>query len=405
MVYASVLRQWLGSYKTPDSAITDIVTATNQYKGLEPLLETYTFNDGSSLQLVNLTGTIPVRYKGNTYNIPIKIWLMDTHPRNAPICYVKPTSDMSIKVSIYVDQNGKIYLPYLHDWKPNDSDLLGVIQVMIMTFGEHPPVFARPKQPEVAYPNNPYASQGATNQFPPYPTGPGFSSYGGYPPYPPINTNVNSGAGSGFGGGYPPYQAPYPPAPGYPVPGAGLPSHIPGQGVNANAGTIKDEHIRESLLSAIEDKLMRRMKEQYQQNRAELDTLKKTQYELKQGKAKLDSILEQLAKEKSDLDKNILVLKDKEQELEKAIERLSNQEAIDVDDAVTTTAPLYKQLLNAFAEEAALEDAIYYMGEALRCGVIDLDVFLKQVRTLSRKQFMLRALMQKCRQKAGLMPV
>lgn len=60
------------------------------------------------------------------------------------------------------------------------------------------------------------------------------------------------------------------------------------------------------------------------------------------------------------------------------------------------------RLLNAFAEEAALEDAIYYMGEALRCGVIDLDVFLRQVRSLSRKQFMLRALMQKCRQKAGL---
>jgi hypothetical protein len=60
------------------------------------------------------------------------------------------------------------------------------------------------------------------------------------------------------------------------------------------------------------------------------------------------------------------------------------------------------RLLNAFAEEAALEDAIYYMGEALRCGVIDLDVFLRQVRTLSRKQFMLRALMQKSRQKAGL---
>jgi ESCRT-I complex subunit TSG101 len=96
------------------------------------------------------------------------------------------------------------------------------------------------------------------------------------------------------------------------------------------------------------------------------------------------------------------LLKDKEQELDKAIERLSSEEEIDVDDAVTTTAPLYKQLLNAFAEEAALEDAIYYMGEALRCGVIDLDVFLRQVRTLSRKQFMLRALMQKSRQKAGL---
>lgn len=60
------------------------------------------------------------------------------------------------------------------------------------------------------------------------------------------------------------------------------------------------------------------------------------------------------------------------------------------------------RLINAYAEEAAIEDAIYYIGEALRKGVIDLEVFLKQVRQLARKQFMSRALMQKCRQKAGL---
>ena len=44
-----------------------------------------------------------------------------------------------------------------------------------------------------------------------------------------------------------------------------------------------------------------------------------------------------------ELDKNISILKDKEQELEKEIERLSDQQPIDVDEAVTTTAPLYKQ--------------------------------------------------------------
>jgi hypothetical protein len=55
---------------------------------------------------------------GNVYNIPICIWLMDTHPYNAPMCYVKPTYGMHIKVSIFVDHNGKIYLPYLHDWVP-----------------------------------------------------------------------------------------------------------------------------------------------------------------------------------------------------------------------------------------------------------------------------------------------
>lgn len=45
----------------------------------------------------------------------------------------------------------------------------------------------------------------------------------------------------------------------------------------------------------------------------------------------------------NDLDKNITLLKDKEEELDKAIERISNEEPIDVDEAVTTTAPLYKQ--------------------------------------------------------------
>jgi ESCRT-I complex subunit TSG101 len=43
------------------------------------------------------------------------------------------------------------------------------------------------------------------------------------------------------------------------------------------------------------------------------------------------------------LDKNISILKDKEKELEKHIERLSEQQPLDVDEAVTTTAPLYKQ--------------------------------------------------------------
>lgn len=374
------LKQWLLNYRNPDIALNDISCVVRNYSGLTPLLETYIFNDGTPVELVNLNGTIPVRYKGNVYNIPICIWLMDTHPTNAPICYVKPTPDMSIKVSMFVDQNGKIYLPYLHDWVPNSSDLLGLIQVMICTFGEQPPVFAKPKAdiPSMYPPGSSYMF--------PAPVGGGFPSY---PPYP-----------STSGGAYPPYPvypAPYPPyssGNNFQLQPTGLP----------NEGTIKNEHIKESLLTAIEEKLLRRMKEQFHQNQAELDTLKRTQEELKQGKAKLDLILSELEKEQNDLDKNITVLKDKEQELDKAIERLNNQEGIDVDDAVITTAPLYKQLLNAYAEEAALEDAIYYMGEALRCGVIDLDVFLRQVRTLSRKQFMLRALMQKCRQKARLAP-
>ena len=35
------------------------------------------------------------------------------------------------------------------------------------------------------------------------------------------------------------------------------------------------------------------------------------------------------------------------------------------------------RLVNSFAEEQAIEDAIYYLGEALRKSVIESDVFLK----------------------------
>lgn len=54
------------------------------------------------------------------------------------------------------------------------------------------------------------------------------------------------------------------------------------------------------------------------------------------------------------------------------------------------------------AEENAIEDTIFYRGEALRRGVVDLVVFLMHARLLSRKQFQLRALMQKAGKTAGL---
>ena len=123
----------------------DIMSAITNYKNLSPIVDKYVFPDGNEKDLICLTGTIPVPYRGAVYNIPVAIWLTDSHPYNAPICYVKPTKDMTIKVSKHVDTSGRIYLPYLSDWKANTSDLLGVIQVMICVFGETPPVYSKPK--------------------------------------------------------------------------------------------------------------------------------------------------------------------------------------------------------------------------------------------------------------------
>lgn len=198
--------------------------------------------------------------------------------------------------------------------------------------------------------------------------------------------------------------------------------------------TITEEHIKASLISAVEDKLRRRIQERVNQYQAEMETLNRTKHELKEGRNKINDIVTKLEREENDLKANISILQDKEKSLEKSLETLEKVDKIDVDEAVTTTAPLYRQyvtlsffwqidvllfifhflfsffltnfcknrLLNAYAEEAAIEDTIYYIGEALRNDVLDLEVFLKHVRQLSRRQFILRALMQKCRQKAGL---
>ena len=62
----------------------------------------------------------------------------------------------------------------------------------------------------------------------------------------------------------------------------------------------------------------------------------------------------------------------------------------------------FSRIVNTFAEEAALEDTIYYLGEAFMRERLELEQYLKNVRALSRKQFMHRVLLQRCRAKAGL---
>merc|ERR1712126_736583 len=327
---------------------------------------------------------------GQTYNIPISVTLLDTHPYHAPMTFVKPTADMQIKVSKHVDASGKIYLPYLHEWNHPSSDLLGLVQICVITFSEQPPVFAKPKQPAG---NLPYPVHGGPQGgYPPQPGG----YAGAQPGYPPTTNSYNAG------GGYPPVASSYqnPPAGGYPP--SSYPPTTQSYDQRPGTGTITADHIRISILSAVEDKVKRRLREDISQSQAEVDSLRKVQEELNQGNSKLTSILQRVKSEESELSNNIRVLEVKQTEMSGVVDKIQDGDEINCDEAVIASNPLYKQLMNAFAEESATEDAIYFLGEALRKGTIDVDVFLKQVRDVSRKQFMLRATMMKCREKAGL---
>uniref|UniRef100_A0AAY4C030 Tumor susceptibility gene 101 protein n=2 Tax=Denticeps clupeoides TaxID=299321 RepID=A0AAY4C030_9TELE len=310
-------------YKYKDLTVSEIVKVTTRYTDLKPLMDSYVSSDGCSVELLSLSGTVPVGYRGNMYNIPIRIWLPDSFPFNPPTCSVKPTSSMMIKTGKHVDDKGKIYLPYLHEWKHPLSNLLALIQEMIGVFGEEPPVFSRP------------ATQ-------------------------PQNCLVQD-------------------------------------------CSIGEDTIRASLQTAVCDKLRWRMQEEMERSQAELDALRRMEDDLRKGHQRLQDMLIHLGQEMTDVDKNINLLKQKDEQLQSVLEKMESQsESTDIDDIIVPTAPLYRQILNLYAEENAIEDTVFYLAEALHRGVVNLEVFLRHVRLLSRRQFQLRRLMQKARKTAGL---
>ncbi|XP_033113515.1 tumor susceptibility gene 101 protein-like [Anneissia japonica] len=272
--YDAQVRNQLSKYQHKDLAQRDVITVFASFNDLKPKIEKYAFNDGSVKDLLCIDGTIPVHYKGSRYNIPICVYVMDTHPYNPPMCFVRPTKDMLIKPSKHVDANGRIYLPYLHEWKYPNSDLIGLIQVMSVVFGEASPVYAKPPQAAPPRPQYPPGGSPHAQQNVPYPTNTGFMpmpNAGGPQPsssfYPPQNPPTSTYQGPGYP--YPGAKPVYPPSTtAYSYnqnPSQVYPSNSQAQTSAAKPvskqSSLPDDQIKASILSAVEDKLKRRCRE------------------------------------------------------------------------------------------------------------------------------------------------
>ena len=90
--------------------------------------------------------------------VMVAFWILDTYPMHAPICYIQPdnsfgiknkvfsrlnSADVEINISKYVDGNGKLYLPYILEWKPKTSNIVEVIKDYKHQFVEQSPIFLR----------------------------------------------------------------------------------------------------------------------------------------------------------------------------------------------------------------------------------------------------------------------
>lgn len=444
------IKKKLRGYKYGDMTARDVHALMGNFKSLKlQEVKPFVHANGTRENCASLTGTIPVQIRGVTYNIPLTIWLRPTHPYVPPMVYVTPTRDMGIQQSQFVDANGVVYLPYLNEWKVGTSDLSALCQIMCATFADHCPVYSKsaaPPQPSWGQqPIRPPATYATPNPYgarPPYPQyPPQQQQYPGrqpQPPYPPHSSPypvAQSAMPTPYGApaaayrqqspqtAYPQPQGQYPgmyqqqPTPTSSVPTSYHNPHSPAvatvTALGASAVISAEEERRhfeesrrierQSLESAVEDKIRRQVKQVLDAAQEEMDGLLKTQEELKQGSQKVNQMIQDMENKKTELNQSVNMLQSKNAELESVLDYLRAQpEEIDVDEAVQATNPLYNQILRLYAEENAIDDTIYYLGEALRKGIIELDVFLKHVRELSRQQFMARATIMKARSAAGL---
>lgn len=93
-----------------------------------------------------LNGTIPVSYRGTSYNIPVSLKLPQEYPLRGPDVFVVPTANMVIKPSPHVDAQGRVYHPVLAYWGQSgrDSNLSMLIEVMREIFGLQSPLYSKP---------------------------------------------------------------------------------------------------------------------------------------------------------------------------------------------------------------------------------------------------------------------
>ncbi|XP_072278332.1 ubiquitin-conjugating enzyme E2 variant 3 [Pyxicephalus adspersus] len=136
------IRQRLGKYKFRDLTVEELRDVYRIFPSFIYSMDTYTFKDGSQKDLLNLSGTVPIKFQGNCYNIPICLWLLDSHPFAPPLCFLKPTDTMGIRVGKHIDAQGRIYLPYLQNWSHPKSAILGLIKEMVAKFEEELPLYS-----------------------------------------------------------------------------------------------------------------------------------------------------------------------------------------------------------------------------------------------------------------------
>ncbi|CAI5728386.1 unnamed protein product [Peronospora effusa] len=377
----------------------DVYNLLGQIPSLQPNCGTFAHNDGTTSTLLNLEGTIPIFYRGNQYNIPIEFWIVETYPMTSPVCFVRPTADMMVKPGHpHVTSDGYVKIPYISDWRP-EFTMLELVAHMCSIFGTMPPVFRRPLNSSPSPYHNQFNGSGTFGSS-------GESGMGGYfqqgsyvqthPPQPSpyyspqfqtysrqeVSVNGDSREPDSLFGGSQQFL------------GRGGSSSSSGSGM-VRSGEARPEDCASALKAEVTGKIQMQLEKIFKRVRDDIDLQFEHEVQLTQSRENVEQGLQSLRSLRDDIARAQGVVEMQDKEITVWLEENEHKDTVDPDKILIEGDALSKQMIKTLAEQNSIEDALYYMDRALGNDEIELSVFLKEVRKLSRKQFMCLALVEK----------
>ena len=411
-----------GVYRDPQRVLRDAETLLSSPLGthLRPTTEPLMLNDGSATPpVLLLRGTLPMTYRGVTYNLPIDMYLPPPYPQRPPTVFIRPVASMAIKENHrHVGLDGRVYLPYLHEWRANTHELRELAVWMSSLFGDQPPCYAKPanastRSSTVSNGSSSVASNGHGNHHNPPPAysqaAVASTSSHSSAAYNSSTSTYASNTSSATNNAEEERRRAY-----------------EKQIADATAASLAAETARQA--AAEEARVLaeeKRLQREHEQNltsmrimatskvQSEMQTLFRgikdelrielqDQKKLEHGKVQIEKLIKegrerrvQLTKGNKEMDESIEKL---EQWLKAVKEHQStssttagtseNDETSKADLIALPEDTHSAQMLALSAENAPIDDCIYFLDQALVRGSIGLDVFLKEVRRLSKRQFL-----------------
>ncbi|KAJ0797047.1 putative ubiquitin E2 variant, ubiquitin-conjugating enzyme/RWD, steadiness box (SB) [Helianthus annuus] len=358
-----------------------LLSLSESFPSLHPKTATFTHNDGRTVNLLQSDGTVPMLFHNVTYNIPVVIWLMETYPRHPPLVFVNPTRDMVIKRQhSFVNPSGLVSIPYLQNWVYPSSNLVDLARNLSHYFGVDPPLYSQ-RRPN---PNpNPSFNNSSNNTSVSSVSASGLNSSASIRPAIPPRTYPPSPYGSGR------ISSPSP-----------TPSPPPGVG----GGVTEDpnEVYRRNAINKLVENVHTDVEELRKKREVEMEGMFTAQAVLRQREEEISKGLREMQYEKEALEQQLQMVLMNTDLLEGWVRENEGKLGGDVgsvnaDEAFEPLDSLSKQMLESTSSDLAIEDAIYAMDKAVQHGSIPFDLYLRNVRLLSREQFFHRATSAKVR--------